>query len=85
MFKIIKSFKAKEWGLVLCSLVFIITSVWAELTMPEYMSEITKLVQTAGSEMSEILIAGAKNCWRKRDFIRNSITVSSTDSRYRNG
>lgn len=30
--------------------------------MPEYMSEITKLVQTAGSEMSEILIAGAKNC-----------------------
>lgn len=60
MLKIIKSFKVKEWALVFCSLVFIVVSVWAELTMPEYMSEITKLVQTAGSEMTEILIAGAK-------------------------
>ena len=39
---------------------FIVLSVWAELTMPDYMSEITVLVQTPGSKMSEILIAGEK-------------------------
>lgn len=60
MRKIFKNFKNKEWALVLLSIVFIFVSVWAELTMPEYMSEITKLVQTTGSEMSEIIAAGVK-------------------------
>lgn len=60
MLKILKNFKKQEWSLIILSVVFIFTSVWAELTMPEYMSEITVLVQTAGSEMSDILIAGGK-------------------------
>lgn len=34
--------------------------VWLSLTMPDYMSEITKLVQTKGSKMNDILIAGGK-------------------------
>ena len=42
------------------SLVFIINQVWLDLRLPEYMSEITVLVQTDGSTMSEILTAGAK-------------------------
>ena len=60
MLKILKNFTKKEWFLVALSMVFIVTQVWAELTMPDYMSEITRLVQTSGSEMSEILIAGGK-------------------------
>lgn len=60
MLKIFKNFKKQEWTLVGLALVFIVTSVWAELTMPEYMSEITVLVQTPGSEMSDILAAGGK-------------------------
>ncbi|MBS6580819.1 MAG: ABC transporter ATP-binding protein, partial [Clostridiales bacterium] len=40
--------------------VFIIVQVWLSLTMPDYMSEITKLVQTKGSKMNDILIAGGK-------------------------
>lgn len=60
MLKIFKKFKKKDWALVLLALAFIFVSVWAELTMPEYMSEITVLVQTSGSTMSEILIAGVK-------------------------
>lgn len=32
--------------------------MWLELKMPDYMSEITKLVQTEGSQMSEILKNG---------------------------
>ncbi len=60
MLKIFKKFKMKDWALIFASVAFIIVSVWAELTMPEYMSEITVLIQTPGSEMSEVLAAGAK-------------------------
>lgn len=40
------------------SLAFIVLQVWLDLTMPEYMAEITRLVQTPGSTMSEIISAG---------------------------
>ena len=60
MLKIFKKFSKKDWTLVFMALIFIVVSVWAELTIPEYMSEITVLVQTSGSEMADILIAGGK-------------------------
>lgn len=60
MLKLIKKFSMKEWALAFLAVGFIVLSVWAELTMPEYMSEITVLVQTSGSKMSEVLIAGGK-------------------------
>lgn len=60
MLKILRYLQKKEWGLALLAFVFIILSVWMEMTMPEYMAEITRLVQTPGSKMSEILTAGGK-------------------------
>ena len=39
-------------------LVLVVTQVWLELKMPDYMSEITKLVQTEGSQMKDILVNG---------------------------
>ena len=60
MFKLMKNFTKKEWALAALAIVFIVLQVWLDLTMPEYMSEITKMVQTEGSEMSEILLAGGK-------------------------
>ena len=42
------------------SLVFIVAQIWLDLRLPEYMSEITILVQTEGSVMSDILSAGGK-------------------------
>ena len=60
MIKIFKNFKKKEVIVLVLSVVFIVLSVWMEMTMPEYMSEITILVQTPGSDMSEILTAGGK-------------------------
>ena len=44
--------------MVLISLVFIITQVWLDLKMPDYMSAITRLVQTPGSAMGDILKNG---------------------------
>lgn len=58
MIKIFKYLEKKDWALVFCSLVFIVAQVWLELKMPDYMADITTLVQTEGSEMSEILLEG---------------------------
>lgn len=60
MLKLLKNFTKKEWSLAAGVLVFIILQVWMDLTMPDYMSEITILVQTEGSAMKDILIAGGK-------------------------
>lgn len=60
MIKILKRLKAVEWLQAMASLVFIISQVWLDLKLPEYMSEITILTQTPGSEMSDIWLAGGK-------------------------
>lgn len=44
--------------MVCASLIFIVAQVWLDLKMPDYMSTITTLVQTPGSEMSDILLNG---------------------------
>jgi len=58
MIKILKYFKKTEWLQVALCLVFVIGQVWLDLKLPDYMSEITMLVQTEGSAMSDIWSAG---------------------------
>ena len=58
MLKLLKNFSKKDWALVIVSFGLIVFQVWLELTMPDYMSKITTLVQTEGSKMSDILING---------------------------
>lgn len=58
MFKLFKYYKTKDWLFFLAAAIMIFSQVWLELMMPDYMSKITKLVQTPGSEMSEILANG---------------------------
>ncbi len=58
MLKLLRNLRKREWMLAAISLVFIVVQVWLDLTMPEYMAEITMLVQTEGSTMPEILSAG---------------------------
>lgn len=58
MLKIFKYLTKRDWGLVLGSLFFIVAQVWLDLKLPDYMSEITQLVQTEGSAMGDILTAG---------------------------
>ena len=60
MIKMFRQLKKREWLLFLCSVLFIIAQVWLDLKLPDYMSKITQLVQTQGSEMEEILVAGGK-------------------------
>jgi len=58
MIKLLKNFTKKEWFLIGISVMLIFFQVWLELKMPDYMSEITILVQTEGSEIKDILING---------------------------
>lgn len=60
MVKLLKKLTWKDFILAAVAFVFIIVQVWLSLTMPDYMSGITKLVQTKGSKMNDILIAGGK-------------------------
>lgn len=60
MLRIFKYLRKKDWGFILLGLVFIVSQVWLDLKMPDYMSEITRLVQTEGSAMEDILFSGGK-------------------------
>ena len=52
MRNIIKEIKKQEWIYIFLCVVTIITQVFFELKIPDYMSEITKLVQTEGSDIN---------------------------------
>lgn len=60
MLKIFKNLTKKDWICVCISIVFIASQVWLDLKLPDYMAEITMLVQTEGSAMADILSAGGK-------------------------
>ncbi len=58
MFKLLKRFKWIEGLQLAVSIAFISGQVRLDLKLPDYMSEVTRLVQTPGSEMMEIWAAG---------------------------
>lgn len=60
MLRILKHLRWKEWLLVAACVVLIVGQVQLDLALPDYMSEITRLMQTEGSQMSDILLAGGK-------------------------
>lgn len=59
MFKLLKNLRKRDVLLFLVVVAGICFQVWLDLKLPDYMSEITRLVQTEGSEMSEIIKNGA--------------------------
>lgn len=60
MLKILKTMKPRDMAFFIPALLFIVVQVWLDLRLPDYMSEITRLVETPGSAMNEVLTAGAK-------------------------
>ena len=59
MLRLIKNYRVKDIFLMLIAVGLIVLQVWLDLKMPEYMSTITTLVETEGSEMKDILYNGA--------------------------
>ena len=60
MFKLLRRLSPMEGLMAAVSTVFIVLQVFLDLRLPDYMRDITTLLQTPGSEMSDILIAGGK-------------------------
>ena len=60
MLKLLKRFTSREWLMAIVSTILVATQVWLDLKLPDYMKEITLLVQTPGSAMSDIWLAGGK-------------------------
>ncbi len=58
MIKLFKNLTKKDLLIALIVVALVIFSVFLDLRLPEYMSEITKLVQTENSTMKEIINAG---------------------------
>ena len=58
MLKLLKNLEKKDWIYALICAVLVVIQVWLELKMPDYMSNITQLVQTKGAAMSDILREG---------------------------
>ena len=61
MIKLIaKHFRVKDYFSMLAIVAFVFLQVFLELKIPDFMSEITVLVQTQGSLITDILLAGGK-------------------------
>ena len=58
MIKLFSNLSRKDLFIILAVISLVVFSVFLDLRLPEYMSEITKLVQTEGSTMNEILTSG---------------------------
>ena len=58
MLKLMKNLRKKDYVYILISIILIVTQVWLELKMPDYMSKVTVLTQTEGSDINEILLNG---------------------------
>ncbi len=59
MFKLFKNLTKKEVIYALVCIIIVAGHVWLELKIPDYMSGITRLVQTEGSAMADIIEQGA--------------------------
>lgn len=60
MLKLFKNLTGKDVFLTVISVIFTAMAVWADLTIPDYMTDITTLIETSGSTISEILSVGGK-------------------------
>ena len=75
MIQLLRYMKGREWLFFLVSLVFIISQVWLDLKLPDYMSEITTLVETEGSAMADIWASGGKMLLCSLGSLASSIIV----------
>ena len=58
MLKLFKSFNRKDFLLIITCLLLVVVQVWLDLKLPDYMSAITRLIQTEGSKITDILEQG---------------------------
>lgn len=80
MFKIFKNFSKKDVLLILFAIFLIVGQVWLDLRLPDYMSQITVLVQTEGSSIKDILLNGGYMLLCALGSLTSAIIVGYTAS-----
>ena len=60
MIKLLKNLPKRNWLMMFFAIGFVVLQVWLDLTIPDYMADITALVRTDGSKMADIMAAGGK-------------------------
>lgn len=75
MIKLLKRLDLKEILLIIAAILLIVLQVWLDLKLPDYMAEITKLVQASGSTIKDILIPGTYMLICALGSLTSAITV----------
>lgn len=60
MIQMFKRLNRKEWGMIALSTLLIFIAVWMDLKTPEYLSDITRLLQQDGTSVADIMDPGSK-------------------------
>lgn len=60
MIKLLKNMQKREWLMALACAVFVVGQVYFDLTLPDYMTELTMLIKTEGSATADIAAVGVK-------------------------
>lgn len=81
MKKMLKALKQRDYMCLIVAVSLIVSQVWLDLKMPDYMKEITTLVQTEGSLMSDILSAGGMMLLCALGSLAASVLVSVAAAR----
>ena len=81
MFKLFRSMTKREAALAAAALAFVVVQVWLELRIPDYMNDITKLVQTGDNAISAVLRSGGKMLLCAFGSLLASVVVAFAASR----
>ena len=81
MKKLAKRITGKEWGMILLTVLFTCFSVYLELEVPTYISEITELIGTPGTELGQLWSPATKMMGLSLLAFLSSVTVGSFASR----
>ena len=58
MLRLFKNFNKKDYFIIFLCFVFVFAQVYLELKIPDYMSQITVLLQSTDNSMNDILLYG---------------------------
>ena len=81
MKKLAKRITGKEWGMILLTVLFTCFSVYLELEVPTYISEITELIGTPGTELGQLWSPATKMMGLSLLAFLSSVTVGFFASR----
>ena len=81
MIRIFRRLGKREWLMICVSLAFVVAQVWLDLRVPDYMTQITKIVTMPGGQMKDVLLEGGKMLLCTLGSVATSIIVGFFASR----